>query len=243
MCQNTNVSECSRVPKVQDIDNILRKMCQSHYLTISPPGLIFWEMLSSAFPLTSCNRYALFLLLLEYHANKTSCSIFCNRYTLFLLPPNHITQTKLSLSITWIWWWRWLPWPPGRPSPSSGTRCCFFVACPWLCQGTCMRVQEMSKYARVPGKCQIIALLWRRGPLKHFQLWMGMMWDGLIREASVYDDDLVELNWIKLTTHSTDLSLKTFFQILLCWILMLIPLPLKSTCQDLFLGADLTKLC
>ena len=195
MCQNTSVLECSRVLEVQDFDNILRKMCQSHYLTISPPGLIFWEMLSSAFPLTSCNRctlffcscsntthvhvhcscsifcnrYTLFLLLLEYHANKTSCSIFCNRYTLFLLPLNHVTQTKFSLSITWIWWWRWLPWLPGRPSPSSGTRCCFFVACPWLCQGTCMRVQEMSKYAPIPGKCQIIALLWRRGPLKHFQ--------------------------------------------------------------------------
>ena len=26
-----------------------------------------------------------------------------------------------------------------------------------------MRVLEMSKYARVPGECQIIALLWRRG--------------------------------------------------------------------------------
>ena len=132
----------------------LRKMCQSHYLTISPPGLIFWEMLSNAFPLTSCNRYTLFLLLLEYHANKTSCSIFCNRNTLFLIPINQITQTKLSLYITWIWWWRWLPWPPGRPSPSSGTRCCFFVACPWLCQDTCVRVLEMSNAS---GKLQIIA--------------------------------------------------------------------------------------
>ena len=64
VCQNTSVSECSRVPKVQDFDNILRTMCQSHYLTISPPGLIFWEMLSNASPLTSCNRNTLFLLLL-----------------------------------------------------------------------------------------------------------------------------------------------------------------------------------
>ena len=87
VCQNTSVSECSRVPKVQDVDNILRKMCQSHYLTISPPGLIFWEMLSNASPLTSCNRYALFLLLLEYHANKTSCSIFCNRTHYFCSHP------------------------------------------------------------------------------------------------------------------------------------------------------------
>ena len=86
-------------------------------------------------------------------------------------------------------------------------------------------------------------MLWRRGPLKHFKLWVGMIWDGLIREASVHDDDLVESNWIELLTHSTDLSLKTFFQILLCWILILIPLPLKSTWwQNLFLEEDLTKL-
>ena len=157
VCQNTNVSECSRVQEVQDFDNILRKMCQSHYLTISPPGLIFWEMLSNASPLTSCNRNTLFLLLLKYHSNKTSCSIFCNRNTLFFISLNHIMQTKLSLSITWIWWWRWLPWPPGRPSPSSGTRCCFFVACPWLCQDTCVRVLEMSNTSS--GEWQIKALL------------------------------------------------------------------------------------
>ena len=166
MCQNNNVTECSRVPKVQDIDNILRKMCQSHYFTISPPGLIFWEMFSNASPLTSCNRNTLFLLLLALSSKqKVSLSVPCNRIhyfspytnkphklnfhsckrnTLLLLLLKYIAQTKLSLSITWIWWWRWPPWPPGRPSPSSRTRCCSASASPLSCQGTCRRVLEMS---------------------------------------------------------------------------------------------------
>ena len=161
MCQNTRVYKCSGVPKVHDFDNTLRKMCQSqlsHNLTPQP------HLLRNAL-----ERLSSYLLQQEYIISASTC---------------FITQTKLSLSITWIWWWRWLPWPPGRPSPSSGTRCCFFVACPWLCQDTCMRVLEMSKYAPIPGKCQIIACSGEEDHLNNFNFgwgWYEMGWSGKLQ--------------------------------------------------------------